>query len=50
MTLTTYKWTTERYHQAIETGIFNGEAVELLRGEIIVLSPEREAHAYYNTE
>ena len=50
MTLTTYKWTTEAYHHAIDSGIFDGEAVELLRGEIIVMSPEREAHAYYNSE
>lgn len=50
MTLTTYKWTTETYHQAIDSGIFDGEAVELLRGEIIVMSPERETHAYYNSE
>jgi Uma2 family endonuclease len=50
MTLTTYKWTTEAYHQALDSGIFEGEAVELLRGEIIVMSPEREPHAYYNSE
>ena len=50
MTLTAYKWTTETYHQALEHGIFDGEAVELLRGEIIVMSPEREPHAYYNSE
>lgn len=50
MALTTYEWTTETYHQAIDSGVFDGEAVELLRGEIIVMTPEREAHAYYNTE
>ncbi|MBL1208170.1 Uma2 family endonuclease [Geminocystis sp. GBBB08] len=50
MTLTTYKWTTEHYHNAIDKGIFDGESVELLRGEIIIMSPERELHAYYNTE
>ena len=50
MSLTTYKWTIENYHQAIEKGIFDRESVELLRGEIIVMSPEREAHAYYSTE
>lgn len=50
MTLTTYKWTTERYHQIIESGAFNDETIELLRGEIIVMSPEREPHAYYSTE
>jgi hypothetical protein len=37
MTLITYKWTTEDYHEAIEKGIFDGESVELLRGEIIIL-------------
>jgi Uma2 family endonuclease len=50
MTLTAYKWTTKTYHQAIDSGIFDSEAVELLRGEIIILSPERETHAYYNSE
>ena len=50
MTLTTYKWTIENYHQAVEKGIFDGESIELLNGEIIVMSPEREPHAYYNTE
>lgn len=50
MTITTYKWTIQRYHQAIEAGIFDDQHVELLRGEIIVMPPEREPHAYYNTE
>jgi Uma2 family endonuclease len=50
MTISTYRWTIERYHQAIEAGVFEDESVELLRGEIIVMPPEREPHAYYNTE
>jgi Uma2 family endonuclease len=50
MTLTTDQWTTDRYHQAIENGIFSDETVELLRGEIIVTLLEREPHAYYSTE
>jgi Uma2 family endonuclease len=50
MTVITYKWTIERYHQAIEAGIFDGQPIELLRGELIVMPPEREPHAYYNTE
>lgn len=50
MVVTTYKWTSEKYHQAIENGIFWGESVELLRGDIIVMAPEREPHAYFNTE
>lgn len=50
MTITTYKWTIERYHQAIDAGLFDDESVELLRGDIIVMPPERETHAYYNSE
>ncbi|MCJ8280687.1 MAG: Uma2 family endonuclease [Rivularia sp. ALOHA_DT_140] len=50
MTVTTYKWTIERYHRAIEAGIFDDQFIELLRGELIIMPPEREPHAYYNTE
>ena len=50
MTVTTYKWTVERYHQAIEAGIFDDQSIELLRGDLVVMPPEREPHAYYNTE
>jgi Uma2 family endonuclease len=50
MTVTTYKWTIKRYHQAIEAGIFDDWSIELLRGDLIVMPPEREPHAYYNTE
>ncbi len=50
MTLATYKWTVENYHQAIDAGLFADEAVELLRGNLVVMSPEREPHAYYNSE
>ncbi|NES86206.1 MAG: Uma2 family endonuclease [Moorea sp. SIO2B7] len=48
MTLTNYQWTIERYHQAIDAGIFDDQPVELLNGELILMPPEREAHAYYN--
>jgi Uma2 family endonuclease len=50
MTLTTYKWSLNRYHQAIDSGIFDDQSVELLQGEIVIMTPEREPHAYYNTE
>lgn len=50
MTAITYKWTVERYHQAIEAGLFDDQPVELLQGDIVVMAPEREPHAYYNTE
>jgi len=42
MTVTTYRWTVERYHQAIDAGLFEDQPVELLRGEIVVMPPERE--------
>ncbi|MBD2104487.1 Uma2 family endonuclease [Leptolyngbya sp. FACHB-261] len=47
---TTYKWTIERYHRAIDAGLFDDQPVELLRGDIIVMPPEGEPHAYYNSE
>lgn len=50
MTLTTYKWTVSQFHRAIEAGIFEDQAIELLRGNLIVMTPEREPHAYYNIE
>jgi Uma2 family endonuclease len=50
MTVTTYKWTIERYHRAIDAGLFDDQPVELLRGDIVVMPPEREPHAYYNSE
>ena len=50
MTVTLAKWTIEEYHQMIEAGIFNNRRVELLRGEIVEMSPEGEPHAYFSTE
>ena len=48
--ITAYKWTIERYHQAIALGLFDDQPVELLRGDIIVMPPEGKSHAYYNSE
>jgi Uma2 family endonuclease len=50
MTVATYKWTIDRYHQAIAAGILDDQPVELLKGDIVLVAPEREPHAYYNTE
>jgi Uma2 family endonuclease len=50
MALAIYKWTNQKYHQAIDSGVLASEPVELLRGEIVIMAPEREPHAYYNTE
>ncbi|MEM8637553.1 MAG: Uma2 family endonuclease [Cyanobacteria bacterium P01_G01_bin.54] len=45
-----YTWTIERYHQAIGAGLFVDERLELLRGELVVMPPEHEPHAYANVE
>ncbi|MGB2926874.1 MAG: hypothetical protein WBB82_16360 [Limnothrix sp.] len=50
MTLATYKWTIENYHQAIDAGLFADESLELLRGNLVVQPPESAPHAYYNSE
>ncbi|KAM3093936.1 Uma2 family endonuclease [Phormidesmis sp. 146-35] len=45
MTIATYKWTIDRYHQAVEAGIFDDQPIELLNGELIEMSPEGVPHA-----
>ncbi|MBD2503990.1 Uma2 family endonuclease [Anabaena azotica] len=48
--LTTAKWTIDEYHQMIAAGILDNRRVELLRGEIVEMSPEGEPHAYFSSE
>ncbi|MBW4661535.1 MAG: Uma2 family endonuclease [Drouetiella hepatica Uher 2000/2452] len=48
MTVTTAKWSVEDYHHMIETGLLDDRPVELLNGEIIEMTPEREPHAFYS--
>ncbi|NEP13431.1 MAG: Uma2 family endonuclease [Symploca sp. SIO2C1] len=50
MTLTLYKWTHEHYHDAIDAGLFDEQPVELLQGDIVIMPPEREAHACYSSD
>jgi Uma2 family endonuclease len=45
MTVVMAKWTIEQYHQMIAAGILDDCAVELLRGEIVQMSPEGIPHA-----
>lgn len=44
-TVTPYRWTIERYHRAVEAGVFEGQALELLAGELIEMAPEGVPHA-----
>ncbi|MEL6494190.1 MAG: Uma2 family endonuclease [Cyanobacteria bacterium J06623_7] len=48
MTLTTYKWSIEEWHQLVNMGLLEGKAVEFLEGEIIEVSPEGIEHSYTN--
>lgn len=41
----TYRWTIDRYHRAVRTGIFDGQSLELLNGELIQMFPESISHA-----
>ena len=50
MTLTPYKWSIDEYHQMIDSGLLSGKSVELLNGEIVEMSPEREEHSYTNDD
>ena len=50
MTVITYKWTIEEWHQLVESGVLEGKPVEFLEGEIIEMSPEREEHTYTNDD
>ncbi|MEM9273127.1 MAG: Uma2 family endonuclease [Cyanobacteria bacterium P01_F01_bin.143] len=44
------KWTIHEYHSMIETGLLDNRQVELLKGEIVEMPPEGEAHAYFSSE
>ncbi|MEM8721814.1 MAG: Uma2 family endonuclease [Cyanobacteria bacterium P01_G01_bin.39] len=50
MAITTYKWSIDEYHSLIESGLLADKPVELLNGEIIEMSPEREEHSYTNDD
>ncbi|KAM3089618.1 Uma2 family endonuclease [Phormidesmis sp. 146-35] len=50
MTTITAKWTLDEYHRLVDTGILDDRHVELLKGEIVEMSPEKEPHAYCSGE
>lgn len=50
MTISLAKWTIEDYHRMVDIGLLDDRPVELLHGEIVEMSPEGEAHAYFSTE
>ncbi|MFQ4144207.1 Uma2 family endonuclease [Chlorogloeopsis sp. ULAP02] len=50
MTFIVAKWTTDEYHRMIAAGILCDRKVELLKEEIVEMSPEGEPHAYCSDE
>ena len=50
MTVTLAKWTIDEYHSMIEAGLLDNRQVELLKGKIVEMPPEGEAHAYFSSE
>lgn len=48
MTLTTYKWSIEEWHDLVNSGVLAGKRIELLEGEIIAMSPEGVPHRNTN--
>jgi Uma2 family endonuclease len=48
MTLSTYKWSIEEWHELVDSGLLEGKAVEFLEGKIIEVSPEGVEHSYTN--
>ena len=43
--LVPYRWTVDRYHRAVEAGVFEGQPLELLDGVLVERSPEGIPHA-----
>ena len=50
MALTTKTWTVAEYHRLVDEGILDGQPVELLDGEIVIMPPEGEPHAAIGTD
>ncbi len=41
----TMRWTRKQYHQMAELGFFQGKRVELIKGEVVEMSPMKSTHA-----
>lgn len=50
MTVSVAKWTIDDYHQMIAVGLLDERRVELLKGDIVNMTPEGEPHAYSSCE
>lgn len=48
MVSTTYKWSIDRWHELVDSGVLEGQKVELLEGDIVEMSPEGVEHSFTN--
>ena len=48
MISTTYKWSIDRWHELVDSGVLEGQKVELLEGDIVEMSPEGVEHSFTN--
>ncbi len=39
-------WTRDEYHSMAEMGLFEGQRVQLVCGEVVVMSPQKHPHAF----
>lgn len=47
-TTTRYKWSIEKWHELVDSGVLQGQKVELLEGDLVEMSPEGIPHRNTN--
>jgi Uma2 family endonuclease len=48
MVWATYKWSIDKWHELVDSGVLEGQKVELLEGNIVEMSPEGVEHSFTN--
>ncbi|MGF1478549.1 MAG: Uma2 family endonuclease [Cyanophyceae cyanobacterium] len=48
MVWATYKWSIDKWHELVDSGVLEGQKVELLEGDIVEMSPEGVEHSFTN--
>ncbi|GBF81399.1 Uma2 family endonuclease [Aphanothece sacrum] len=48
MVSATYKWSIDKWHELVKSGVLEGQKVELLEGDIVEMSPEGVEHSFTN--
>lgn len=48
MVSATYKWSIDKWHELVNSGLLEGQRVELLEGDIVEMSPEGVEHSFTN--